>query len=116
MAVSTIMRVKQIRHRQWKEAGYHRQARVENAFFRYKSLIGDRLRARSPMAQEAEALIACNILNRMTARQTCVLRDRRTRCVHGVVIKSRRNDRVVKVKRRLAVGAGANLHGTCARC
>ena len=50
-----------------KESGYHRQARVENAFFRYKSIIGDRLRARHPKAQKAEALIACNILNGMTA-------------------------------------------------
>jgi hypothetical protein len=48
-----------------KESGYHRQARVENTFFRYKSIIGDRRRARHPKSQKAEALIACNILNRM---------------------------------------------------
>ncbi len=64
----TIMRVKKIGRRKWKkESGYHRQARVENAFFRDKSIIGDRLRARHSKAQEAEALIACNILNHMTA-------------------------------------------------
>ena len=63
----TIRRVKQIGRRRWKkESGYHRQARAENAFFRYKSIIGDRLRARHSNAQDAEALIACNILNRMT--------------------------------------------------
>ena len=63
----TILRVKQVGRRQWKkDAGYHRQARVENAFFRYKSIIGGRLRARHAMAQETEAAIACNILNRMT--------------------------------------------------
>jgi hypothetical protein len=39
---------------------------VENAFFRYKSIIGDRLRARHPRAQAIEAAIACKILNRMT--------------------------------------------------
>jgi hypothetical protein len=62
------MRVKEIGRRQWKkESGYHRQARVENTFFRYKSIIGPRLRARHPKPQEAEAIIACNILNRMTA-------------------------------------------------
>ncbi len=62
------MRVKEIGRRRWKnESGYHRQARVENAFFRYKSIIGDRLRARHPKAQKAEALIACKILNGMTA-------------------------------------------------
>jgi hypothetical protein len=60
------MRVTEIRRRRWKkESGYHRQARVENAFFRYKSIIGDQLRARHPKSQAIEALIACNILNRM---------------------------------------------------
>ena len=63
----TIRRVQQIGRRRWKkESGYHRQARVENVFFRYKSIIGDRLRARHPGAQETESAIACNILNRMT--------------------------------------------------
>jgi len=54
------------RRRTGKESGYHRQARVENTTFRYKSIIGDRLRARHLKSQQAEALIACNILNRMT--------------------------------------------------
>ena len=64
---STVMRVQEIGRCQWKkESGYHQQARVENTFFRYKSIIGDRLRARHPKSQEAEALIVCNILNRMT--------------------------------------------------
>jgi IS5 family transposase len=61
----TVRRVKEIGRREWKkESGYHQQARVENTFFRYKSIIGDRLRGRHPRSQEAEALIACNILNR----------------------------------------------------
>jgi hypothetical protein len=52
--------------RRWKkESGYHRQARVEIDFYRYKSIIGDRLRARDLNAQEVEALLACNVLNRM---------------------------------------------------
>ena len=64
---ATIARVKEVGLRQWKkESGYHQQARVENSFFRYKLIIGDRLRAQHPKAQEAEARIACNILNRMT--------------------------------------------------
>ncbi len=63
----TIQKVKRIGRRQWqKQSGYHRQGTVENAFFRYKSIIGDRLRARHPKPQEAEALMAFNILNRMT--------------------------------------------------
>jgi hypothetical protein len=61
-----VRRVKEIGRREWKkESGYHQQARVENTFFRYKSIIGDRLRSRHPMSQKAEALIACNILNRV---------------------------------------------------
>ena len=62
----TIKRVKKIGRRKWKkESGYHRQRTVENAFFRYKSVLGDRLRARTSGAQETEAVIACNVLNRM---------------------------------------------------
>jgi transposase len=38
----TIMRVKEIGRRRWKkESGYNQQARVENGFFRYKTIIGD---------------------------------------------------------------------------
>ncbi len=61
----TIKRVKEVGRRRWKkESGYHEQARVENAFSRFKS-IGDRLRARAEGAQVAEATLASNILNRM---------------------------------------------------
>ena len=53
--------------RRWKkESGYYRQGRVENAFFRYKSIIGDNLRARGPGGQASEAVLACNILNQVT--------------------------------------------------
>ncbi len=63
----TITKVQTIGRRRWKkEAGYHRQARVENAFFRYKSIIGGSLRARSPGGRAAEAVLACNVLNQMT--------------------------------------------------
>ncbi|MFT7619593.1 MAG: IS5 family transposase [Planctomycetota bacterium] len=62
----TIDRIKEIGRRRWKkEAGYHRQGKVENAFFRYKTIIGGKLRSRSPAAQKTEAMLACNILNRM---------------------------------------------------
>jgi len=62
----TIAHVREVGRRRWKkESGYHQQARVENALFRYKSIIGDRLRARHPEAQETEASLSCNILNRM---------------------------------------------------
>ena len=63
----TIRRVKALGRRRWKKAsGYQRQARVENAVFRYKSIIGDGLRARTPGGRQTETLLACNVLNRMT--------------------------------------------------
>jgi hypothetical protein len=58
--------VKEIGRCQWKKkAGYGRQARVENTFFRYKTIIGGRIRSRHPLSQEAEVVMACSILNRM---------------------------------------------------
>ena len=61
------MLVKQLGRRRWKKAlWYHRQGRVENAFFRYKSIIGDGFFAMSPAGQEGAAVLDCQILNRMT--------------------------------------------------
>ena len=63
----TIKRVKKLGRRRWKkESGYHQQARVENAFFRYKLIISSGLRARTSGGRQTEALLACNVLNRMT--------------------------------------------------
>jgi IS5 family transposase len=63
----TIARVQEVGRRQWKkEAGYHQQTRAENAFFRYKAILGDRLRARCERGRAVEARLACSILNRMT--------------------------------------------------
>ena len=62
----TVNHIKKVGRRQWKkEARYHRQARAENTFFRYKQILGGRLRARDPGNQRAEARLACKILNRM---------------------------------------------------
>ena len=47
-------------------SGYRRQGRVENAFFGYKSIIGEGLRARNPTGQGNEVVLDCEILNRMT--------------------------------------------------
>ena len=64
----TIATVKRLGRRRWKQTSrYHQQARVENTFFRYKTIIGDGLRARTPGGRAVEALLACNILNAMTA-------------------------------------------------
>ena len=64
---SKITDVRTLGRRRWKkEAGSQLQARVENAFFRYKSILGDRLRARSRGGRVAESVVACNVLNQMT--------------------------------------------------
>ena len=42
----------------------HPASPVENAFFRYKSIIGDGLRARSAAGQGSEVVLGCEILNR----------------------------------------------------
>ena len=63
----TIRRVKALGRRRWKKAsGDHQHARVEHAFFRYTSIVGDCLRARSSSGQRREAVLACHVLNRMT--------------------------------------------------
>ena len=65
----TIRRVTALGRRRWKKAsGYHQQARVEHAFCRYTSIVGDCLRARSSSGQRREAVLACHVLNRMTER------------------------------------------------
>jgi len=57
----TIKAVEEAGRRRWqKESGYHRQGRVENAFFRYKSVLGEALHARTPGAQTVEIQLACN--------------------------------------------------------
>jgi IS5 family transposase len=64
----TIARVREVGRRQWKkEVGTHQQAGAENAFFRYKTILGDRLHARCEQGRAAEARLGCGILNRMTA-------------------------------------------------
>jgi hypothetical protein len=62
----TIQRVTKVGRPSWKKvSGYHRQGTVENAFFRFKSMLGDRLHARGLAAQKVELVIGCKILNRL---------------------------------------------------
>jgi hypothetical protein len=64
---AALQRIDEVGRRKWrKESGAHQQARAENGMFRYKRIIGDRLRSRSSEGQRIEALIGVNILNRMT--------------------------------------------------
>jgi hypothetical protein len=51
----------------WQRAvGYGRRSLGETAVFRYKTIIGRGLRARTLPSQKTEARVACSVLNRMT--------------------------------------------------
>jgi hypothetical protein len=45
---------------------YGRRAKVENTMYRYKIIIGNKLKSRSIDNQKIESKIAVNILNQMT--------------------------------------------------
>ena len=63
---ASLQRIRKVGRREWrKESGYRQRARVENSFFRYKSVVGGDLKARHSKAQRGEAAIGCHILNRM---------------------------------------------------
>jgi hypothetical protein len=47
-------------------SGYNRRSLAETGVYRYKTIIGRRLRARTLPNQRTEAKIGCNVLNRMT--------------------------------------------------
>jgi hypothetical protein len=54
--------------RRWKEqSGYHRRSLAENFMFRFKTILGPQLNARTFDAQQIEVRIGCMILNRMIA-------------------------------------------------
>jgi transposase len=46
---------------------YNRRSLIETAMFRYKTIIGRRLHARTLPNQRIEAKVGCGVLNRMTA-------------------------------------------------
>lgn len=59
-----VRRIAEIGKEQWKqEVGYHCRSLIETAMFRFKTILGDKMRARHIENQKVEALIGCNILN-----------------------------------------------------
>ena len=50
-----------------RSSGYGRRSLAETAMYRYKTIIGRRLHARSLPNQRTQAKIACNVLNQMTS-------------------------------------------------
>jgi hypothetical protein len=49
-----------------RRSGYNRRSLAETAMYRYKTVVGRRLHARTLPNQQTEAKIGCNVLNRMT--------------------------------------------------
>jgi len=65
---ANLRRIRQVGRGQWKiESGYHRRSLAENGFFRYKTIFGDRVPARTAENQRTQLLLRCKILNRYTA-------------------------------------------------
>jgi hypothetical protein len=58
--------IRQMGRKQWKiESGYHIRSGVENTFFRWKTIFGDRLRSRVEARQRTEVRIVAAALNHM---------------------------------------------------
>ena len=47
--------------------GHIQQARAENTMYRYKTIIGGKLRSRHFDSQKNEAVLSCSILNKMAS-------------------------------------------------
>jgi transposase len=62
-----VWAIQQNGRKEWQQqSGYHRRSLVENGFYRYKQLLGDKLTSRQLQNQRAEAMIRCHILNKLT--------------------------------------------------
>lgn len=65
---AAVARIAEIGRKAWKrETGYHRRSLAETGVYRYKTLIGPHLTARSLAHQQAEAAIGVRCVNRLTA-------------------------------------------------
>ena len=61
-----IAKIEKIGRSNWRrQSGYYLHSHAENVIYRYKTIIGGRLRAKCDQAQERETEIGCAILNRM---------------------------------------------------
>ena len=58
-------------HKWRRESGYYQQSRVENTFYRYKTILGKKLRSRCEDNRHVETVIGCNILNRFLEMGRC---------------------------------------------
>ncbi len=62
-----IRSIRRFGRREWyKRSGYSKRAMVENAIYRYKTMIGRGVRSRTLAGQRVEVQLACRVLNTMT--------------------------------------------------
>jgi hypothetical protein len=62
-----VLSIRELGRRGWhKDSGYSKRSMVENTMYRYKTIMGRRMRSRTMKGQRMEVLLACRILNRMT--------------------------------------------------
>ena len=50
-------------HKWRRESGYYQQSKVENTFYRYKTILEKKLRSRREESRHVETVIGCNILD-----------------------------------------------------
>ena len=62
-----IRSIRRLGRREWhKRSGYGKRSMVENAIYRYKTIIGRGMRSRTLAGQRVEVQLACRVLNTMT--------------------------------------------------
>lgn len=66
LRLDNIRLMEQGQKRWQKHTNYGRRAKAENAIYRYKSIIGNKLKSRTFLNQKTESKVAANILNIMT--------------------------------------------------
>jgi hypothetical protein len=64
--IRNIRSIRRLGRREWhKRSGYSKRSTAENTIYRYKTILGRVMRARTLAGQRVEARIACRILNVM---------------------------------------------------
>ena len=63
-----IRSIRKLGRREWhKRSGYSKRSMVENAMYRYKTIIGGRMMSHVLAGQRVEVQLACSILNAMAS-------------------------------------------------
>ena len=62
-----IRHIRRLGRREWhKRSGFSKRSMVENAIYRYKTIISRCMRSRTLAGQRVEVQLACRVLNTMT--------------------------------------------------